>query len=144
MQSYLAADPFFLLIPNACIDLKCITKLKAMQQKSIAAFEGRLCHMDQMWKSLDFLHFPTPQCGHLSVSDSFQSTPWMKSWQAGFVCQRQKNLFLSIESLCTRTVELDLANCTSTMSTWPCATNPCTPCPRLLIQAVLVRRSEGV
>lgn len=69
------------------LDLKCITKLKAMQQRPIAAVEGHLRHIDQMGKGLDFLNLPIPQWGHLSVSDSFQST---RCLTAGFVCQRQK------------------------------------------------------
>lgn len=45
-----------------------------MRQRSIEAFEGHWCHIDQMWKSLDFLNFLVPQWGHLYVSDSFQFT----------------------------------------------------------------------
>lgn len=55
----LILSSFWLQMP--ALDLKCITKLKAMQQRPIAAFEGHLHHIDQMRESLDFLNLPIPQ-----------------------------------------------------------------------------------
>lgn len=110
------------------LDLKCITKLKAMQQRSIAAFEG---HFASHWSDVEKFGFLKSLYSTVGwpLSEWFFSIHMMSNGQD--LCVKAKNLFLSIKSLSTRTVEQNLANCTSTMSMWLCASNPCTPCPTL-------------
>lgn len=78
------------------LDLKCITKLKAMQQRATAAFEGCLSHVDQKWKSSDFWNLPCSiagQWGHLSVNSSaFFSIHMMSNGQSGFCVSKAKKI----------------------------------------------------
>lgn len=78
------------------LDLKCITKLKAMQQRATAAFEGCLSHVDQKWKSSDFWNLPCSiagQWGHVSMNSSaFFSIHMMSNGQSGFCVSKAKKI----------------------------------------------------